>query len=285
MLEQYVTLYVNELRLIKSPHTFYNYKKHLEKFEKWVKENNVDFKNISTKSLRRFRDWLVSQNLSPRSINTILSAVKSFYDFLVDEEVVQGNPIVMSRLRVPESHSKPKFLSESELKTVLKEIEKLPKHVALAFKTMLYAGLRVSEVANLTAQDVLLMNNKVYIHVQQGKGKKERYAIVVNENTAKELIEKAKSASGSLFNVKATTLKSYAYTIKKKTGVDFHSHRLRHTFATSILNKGAPIEVVQKALGHSNISTTRIYAETLPETLEKFTVSISDKEEKDDKDI
>ena len=275
-LERLIESFIAELRLTKSPHTAYNYHKHLRKFAEWCQKSGTDFLDLDTKKLRRFRNELVAQNFKPSTINAILSAVKAFYDFLVDEEYLQGNPIVMKRLRVPEPKRQPKFLTEEELSAAWKALQQLPENVRLAFETMLASGLRVSEAAGLCAEDVVVKNGKVFLHVAKGKGAKERYAVVVDPAVARKLVElsKKKKKGESLFGVSASTLKAHAWKVKKETGVNFHSHRLRHTFATRLLSQGVPIDVVQKALGHSNISTTRKYAETLPEALERLSASL-----------
>ncbi|MEW6230472.1 MAG: site-specific integrase, partial [Bacillota bacterium] len=137
------------------------------------------------------------------------------------------------------------------------------------FRTMLAAGLRVSEVADLKPSDVILERGMVFLHVRHGKGDKERLAPVTNAEVARELLELAKERQGQpgLFGVTAGTLKVHAHNLRKATGVDFHAHRLRHTLATRLLAQGIPIDVVQKVLGHADISTTRRYAETMPEAL------------------
>lgn len=270
MLREFIAAYLTELRLSgKSPNTVEAYGFHLEKFAAWCEENSVDFRQVNGKETKAFRNWLVEQGLAPKTVNTILGAVKSFYDFLCEEGVVKGNPLIMKRLRVAEEKRQPDFLTEAEAERVLAGLERLPYHVSLAFRTMLTAGLRVSEAANLKPQDVILERGTVFLHVRHGKGDKERMAPVTDATVAKELLELAKERRGqpTLFGVTDGTLKVHAHNLKKATGVDFHAHRMRHTLATRLLNQGTPIDVVQKVLGHADISTTRRYAETMPEAL------------------
>lgn len=277
-----MSAYLKELGLSgKSKNTVEAYAYHLDRFATWIEENGIDFTQVNGKESRAFRNYLVEQGLAPKTVNTILGAVKSFYDYLCEEGVIKGNPFIMKRLRVAEERRQPDFLTEAELPRILKALEELPCHVALAFRTMLAAGLRVSEAARLMPEDVILERGSVFLRVRRGKGDKERLAPVTDAQVAKDLVEYAGEVSEeypgqSLFYVTAGTLKVYAHRLKKFTGVDFHSHRMRHTLATRLLAQGTPIDVVQKVLGHADISTTRRYAETLPEALFRVAAKVQE---------
>jgi len=95
MIDTLIAEYLQELKLTgKSTKTVEAYGFHLEKFARFCKENGFDHRQVNGKESRRFRNWLAEQGLKPRSINAIISAVKSFYDFLVEEGEVKGNPII-----------------------------------------------------------------------------------------------------------------------------------------------------------------------------------------------
>jgi site-specific recombinase XerD len=276
VLKEAVRSFLKDLELSgKSKKTLEAYSYHLEKFLAFCKEKRLDYWLINGKESKAFRNWLAEKDLSPASVNAVLSAVKSFYDFLLDEGLVKGNPFVSRKLRVKEPDKKPAFLTEEELKRVREAMERLPRHVRLAFETMLWTGLRVSEVAGLTGEDVIIDNGKVFLRVKEGKGQKERLVPVMDKEVAWELLRLSKEKGKErLFGVSDGTLKDYAYKVKKASGVDFHSHRLRHTLATRLLAKGVSIDVVQKVLGHASINTTRRYAETLPEKIKELAVDI-----------
>jgi site-specific recombinase XerD len=276
VLKEAVKSFLKDLELSgKSKKTLEAYSYHLEKFLAFCKEKRLDYWLINGKESKAFRNWLAEKGLSPASVNAVLSAVKSFYDFLLDEGLVKGNPFVTKKLRVKEPDKKPAFLTEEELKRVREAMERLPYHVRLAFETMLWTGLRVSEVASLTGEDVIIEDGKVFLRVRSGKGQKERLVPVMDKELAKELLSLSKAkGKTSLFGVCDGTLKDYAYKIKRASGVNFHSHRLRHTLATRLLSKGISLDVVQKILGHASINTTRRYAETLPEKIKELAVDI-----------
>ena len=275
-LPELVRAFLKDLELSgKSKRTLEAYSFHLDKFVAFCREKRLDYWLINGKESKAFRNWLAMQGLKPSSINAVLSACKSFYDFLFDEGLVKGNPFVSRKLRVKEPERKPSFLTDEELERVREVMERLPKHVRLAFETMLWTGLRVSEVASLTGEDVIEEEGKVFLRVRSGKGQKERLVPVMDKEVAWELLRLSKEKGKELlFGVKAGTLKDYAYKVKRASGVDFHCHRLRHTLATRLLAKGVSIDVVQKVLGHASINTTRRYAETLPEKVKELAVEV-----------
>jgi site-specific recombinase XerD len=279
-LEDAINAFLRDLELSgKSRKTLEAYSFHLAKFLSFYRERDLDYRLINGRESKAFRNWLASLNLSPASINAILAACKSFYDFLLDEEIVKGNPFTNSRLRLKEPDRKPDFLTEVELEKVEETMRKLPEHIRLAFETMLWTGLRVSEVSSLTGEDVIEEEGKAFLRVRSGKGQKERLVPVIDQEVARELWKLSKEKrKNPLFGVKAGTLKDYAYKVKRASGVDFHSHRLRHTFATRLLAKGIPIDIVQRVLGHESISTTRRYAETLPEKVKELAATIDHSE-------
>lgn len=280
MLEELIKNYIQELQLTgKSPMTVESYQCHLAKFARFCEENNYDFRTVNGNESRAFRNWLVDQGFKPASVNAIISAVKSFYDFLVEEEEVKGNPIITKRLHVIEEKGLPAFLTEAEEGEVLAYLQKLPYHVALAFRTMLACGLQVSEAAGLEPEDVLIQQGGVFVAVKHGKGNKGRMVPVTDAGVAHELLAFAqtKTKNEKLFGVTAGTLVWYAREIRLATGVDFRTHRLQHTLATRLLSEGTPLDVVQEVLGHENINTTRRYAKTAPEKIYQLTAKIGQK--------
>ena len=179
--------------------------------------------------------------------------------------------------RVKEKERKlPNVLNKKQLIklfTIIKETD-----VFIACLLALCCGLRISEVCNLKKQDLDFESEK--IKVRQGKGSKDRYVMLPEK--LKPILEKwlrineAEYVVPAMFNVKKTTgalaLKFRKYlkqadllikTQKTITGQQRYAysfHTLRHTYATFLLDKGVDIYYVQRALGHSDIHTTQIYA-------------------------
>jgi site-specific recombinase XerD len=248
----------------KSSATIRAYEFHLSRFAEFVKTNNLSLSNFNGKQARQFRNYLVNEDLKPRSINAIISALKSFFEWALLEGYVKGNPIITRHLRVKEDRDKILFLKPNEVEALLSYLEKVPQHIRLAFLLMLYAGLRISEVVNLLKEDVYEERGIVWVHVRNGKGGKERHTPVLSRGLGKELLEYAKQFKEGerIFPVTKSALEKWARIIKEHVP-GFRPHRLRHTFATRQLEKKIPIDILQEYLGHANFNTTRRNAKTL----------------------
>lgn len=133
----------------------------------------------------------------------------------------------------------------------------------------MYTGLRVGEASSLTKRDVTLEDEKVVLLIREGKGGKFRKVPIVDVDTAKELYHYSRDVPDGepLFRVSKRTLQDHARRIKKRTGIPFYPLRLRHTFATDLLAKDVRLDVIQRIMGHADISTTRKYAETLSQDI------------------
>ncbi|MEM2002602.1 MAG: tyrosine-type recombinase/integrase [Candidatus Methanomethylicaceae archaeon] len=272
-IERLIEEYLNELRAEgKSPNTLKNYAKHFEKFLTFCGENGIsDLSNFNNKEVRDFRNFLLSRGLSASSVNTIISALSGFFTYCVEEGYMRGNPIT-SRAFVKTPRRQPAFLSEQELKTLREVFETLPGHVRFLFELMLATGMRIGEALSLRAEDIFVEDGKVFLKVI-GKGSKERIVPVLDREVAKKLVE-LKRKKGRIFEIEQSTALWWAWRIKKRTGINFRSHRLRHTVATTLLRQGVPIDVVQEVLGHASISTTRRYAKTSSEAILKLAVKL-----------
>lgn len=241
-------------------------------------EKQLIYSALTPIQIKAFRNRLVEGGLKPKTVNAVLSALKSFYDYLVEEGELKNNPVDTSRLRIKEGQPLPGFMSKDELAVFLQWLSKTPAHVALAFRTLLATGLRLSEAAGLTPADIILMDNKgCVLRVRHGKGDKERYVPVLDAGVAGELLRfKAKRLDNRpLFALSTHSFKSWARKCRLETGLNFHTHRCRHTVGTQLLQKGIPIDKVQEVLGHADISTTRRYAKTAREAIMDLAAGIN----------
>lgn len=248
----------------RAENTVINYTLHLRTFYSWCQQTGTNYLKLRPLQAKQYRDALYTASLSGKCINTMMGTLRTFYEYLMEEERIQGNP-VLKNLRVREEPRYPVPLSEEEQRVILKALESKEEYIRLAFKTMISTGIRVGEAARLTKKDVRLENKKLILFVKKAKGGKSRMAPVVNTTTARELYEYARNVPDGepLFRVARRTIQGHAERLKKKTGVDFYSHRTRHTFATDLLARDTRLDVIQRVMGHADISTTRKYAETL----------------------
>lgn len=204
-----------------------------------------------------------------------VAAVKSFFNFLADEDVVQDNPT--ENLESPKVRKRlPRILSRRQVEKLLAQPAKRSGAKALRDVALLElldaTGMRVSELVSLDLDDISLEMATVRV---RGKGGKERI-IPIHRQAVKALrtyLEKGRQAflkepeqTALFLNPRGTQLtRQGLWLIIKKyvqqAGIkeDVTPHTLRHSFATHLLEGGATLRDVQELLGHSNISTTQVY--------------------------
>ena len=282
MLGELAGVFLNELKIKGSSiNTVKSYSFHLDKFTGFIAEHGLDFRSLTVKQVRLFRNGMIEKGLKPRTVNAVLSALRSFYGFLVEEGEAEGNPVIPGRLRVKEGRSLPDFMSNEELQIFLNWLKEVPAQVSLAYRTMLVTGLRVSEVAAFTPGDLRALENGGYVlRVRHGKGNKERYAPVMADDVARELVlhKGERRDTRPLLGITANNLHKWAAQCRRETGLNFHTHRCRHTVATRLLQKGVPIDKVQEVMGHTDISTTRRYAKTATKAVLELAAKVEDED-------
>ena len=169
---QTVKDFLEELKYTKAPNTAHVYEEHLRKFLRWMKERDISFDEVSFRDIRDFRNDLC-ERLAPRSVNAILAALRSFFSFLQEEGVVEENPVRTGKLSLKEPELPPDYMSDEEIEKVFSYMRKnFPENVVAAFETQLATGLRVSEVAALTGDDVVVLQGRLLS--TGGKGKQEK---------------------------------------------------------------------------------------------------------------
>ena len=226
------------------------------------------------------RDYIIeSQQIrSKRTVRNHISAMRSFYQFCQSRNYLNNNPF--RNLTLPKLEKKlPVFLSQEELIQLLEaplKLEISSPHAEMIkvrdriIMELLYGGgLRVSEVVGLNHGDLDLPKSLVRI---LGKGRKER-VVPIPERTSSLLISfrenfclDASSSSPLFTSSKAQRLTSRNVQLRLKKYLafcqlpqDVTPHKLRHSFATHLLDNGADLRSVQELLGHSSLSTTQVY--------------------------
>lgn len=274
-----------------SPYTIKYYMKDIETFMAFLnKEAVLNLQEVDQQTVRLFLTLLYDRKLSRRSVSRKISSIRSFYRFLEREQYVSKNPF--SDIKLPRASKPiPNFLYEEELEELFK-VNDLATPLGQrnqAILEMLYAtGIRVSECQRLTLENVDFSIGTLFV---TGKGRKERYVpfgsfaqsalekyINDGRNT---LIQKSKSSTEVIFlNARGLPLTDRGIRLilekiveKAALTIEVHPHKLRHTFATHMLNEGADLRTVQELLGHENLSSTQIYTHVTKDRLRKVYMS------------
>lgn len=280
--------FINHLKAEKnvSNHTIRGYKKDIEQFFEFLKSNRINSINsVDHRLIRKYSGSLFERNLRRTSIARKLASTRTFFSFLVREEIIDTNPT--TSLRTPKLEKRlPVFLDVKEIFLLLESPDDgtLTGIRNRAILEVLYStGIRVSELVGLNVGDIDLISGLVKV---KGKGNKER--IVPIGTSALNSIKKYEYKKSSIgiepftnrtplfINKRAGRLtdrqvRRIVETEIKKCSIKRKAspHTLRHTFATHMLNNGADLRAVQELLGHANLSTTQIYLHTTTELLKR----------------
>ncbi len=253
-----------------SHNTIESYERDLKKLMEFTHKSPSE---LHEEDMHAYLKYLSEQGLDERSISRNISCLKSFYKFLLIDHVVSESPL--ENIEIPKLRKTlPHVLSEEEVNALLD----IPLNDAFSYRNkamleLLYAtGIRVSELVNLTRNDIDLENALLRTI---GKGSKERivpigeYAIrylsIYLLEYRSQLLKRDYNDYLFLNNHgKKLTRQGFFKIMKeraKEAGIkkELSPHTLRHSFATHLLNHGADLRSIQELLGHSDISTTQIY--------------------------
>lgn len=260
----------------KSELTISSYKKDLEEFETFFESlgEGITWTNADESIVREWVVYLMDdQHMTASSVNRKLSALRSFFHYLLRMHHILSNP--MTRITGPKKQKHlPVFIRENEMNTMLEEMNKDDSYegiLSLTVVLMLYlTGMRRAEILSLTDRDVDFSNKQIKV---TGKRNKQRLIPFGQEleNQIKRYLYAREQQFGVgfenfLINKKGEPLTKaqIARIVKQElltvtTQQKKSPHVLRHTFATAMLNSGADLTSIQKLLGHASLATTQIY--------------------------
>jgi len=270
--------------------TITSYMKDIKDFEDFIiREELADgLLDVTRERLgRHYLAFLDGKEYTKKSIARKISSLRTFYDFLIKNKKININ--IFTTLETPKVPRKlPQIINDEEIEMLFQSIDRLKP---LGFRNYLIldllfsCGLRASEITSITIKDIQLEREQILIH---GKGSKDRY-VPLHENIINDIkhyltyirpILLSKGPNISLLevfiNYKGTplTVRGLQVILKqiiKNSGETFkiHPHMLRHAFATTLLNHGADLRVVQELLGHEHLKSTQIYTHVSSETLKE----------------
>lgn len=282
-LEQFIKYLTYEKRY--SSHTLIAYKNDLLQFQQFLTSHEIEIQSVNHQSIRAWMVSLMDDGIEVRSINRKISTLRSFYKFLQKEKIIIDNPVL--KVQTPKTAKKlPVFIAEDKLSNLLdsnifnNDFEGLRDK--LVIELLFGTGIRLSELLGLRTSNVYLNEKTIKV---LGKRNKERI-IPINISLINllnhYLDEKNKqefSNNTEVLIVTTTGLKAYPKliyrTVQKYLSIistqDKKSpHILRHSFATSLLNKGADINAIKDLLGHANLAATQVYTHNSIERLKSI---------------
>lgn len=263
------------------------YEDDITDFFVFLKESgNDDYLLVTLQDVRIYLAYLHDKEYSRNTISRKLSSLRSFYQFLMKNDLLSENPFSYVQMKRHQSKL-PRFFYEKELNALFDSAEgnrPLDYRNQAILEVLYGTGIRVSECVNIKLQDIDFDASVVLIF---GKGGKERYvpfgsfaedAIQTYLTEGREVLMKKVSDDHSYLFVNnrgaPITDAGIQYVLKKlieksSLTTEIHPHMFRHTFATHLLNNGADLRTVQELLGHSSLSSTQIYTHVTTENLQK----------------
>lgn len=264
-----------------SPHTVDAYRIDIVEFFKFLDQEGLEYASFKYMDARNYLNMLYKRGLSKSTVSRKISSLRSFYNYLMDKGAVFGNPFTNLPNPKKEKHL-PGFMYENEIEKLFDSLDKDAKMYErdLAILELLYAtGMRASELLGLKIDDIDFNHGLLKV---RGKGNKERVLPFGEhaDQALKDYIDKHGAvieANGRLwinYRDGPLTDRGLRYAIDmmvKKSAGDFHlhPHKIRHSFATHMLNNGADLRAVQELLGHESLSTTQKYTHVSKEQLRK----------------
>ena len=281
-----------------SPNTAAAYAQDLDCFLIWASNCGIDVLQATHRDFRRFLSSLSGAGYAKTTVNRRLSAVRSFYSWLVREGVIESNPAaVVSSPKLPKPL--PHVLSQEDVEKLLECADASTPAGALgaALVELLYAsGARIGEVASLDVDRIDFSDKSVRLF---GKGSKERIVplypaalhaldaylaharpVLLANHKGGLTAEEAADAQRALFinargaRMSERSLRARFEKLLAQAGLAGMAtpHTMRHTFATEVLDGGADLRSVQEMLGHASLSTTQIYTHLTPERLREVSL-------------
>jgi len=265
----------------RSENTVRIYLADLQPFLNFLEREVLDLGELDRQGLRRYLAWLATSARGKEggyarvSVARKQVVLRSFYRFLAQEGLVKSNPIPKGRsLQMKVEKRLPIFLATREIDQLLEATDpssELGMRDRAILELLYSSGVRLSELADLDTKDVDLESREIKV---RGKGSKERVALIGRPAAhavdqylidARPLLER-KPTQALLLNRYGRRLSRRSIekvvsrsAMKAAIRPGVHTHTLRHTFATHLLEGGADLRIVQELLGHSSPATTQIY--------------------------
>lgn len=252
--------FFNEHHARFSPETTRSYRISLTQFFAFCKKN---YEHVKAADIRAWLADMAESELKPRTIHLKLAALKSFYNYCMEEGMVKKNPtLIVGTPKIDDSL--PYYLSKKEL-ALLQELTRKDIRDRVIVETLYVTGVRISELLQIKLGDVKWDTRQIWI--RKGKGNKERFVLFTHdcEVRLKTYLEQREKESDYLISncrggpLSRGFVEQQFQGFSEELGFRVRPHTMRHTFAAHMTEKGMKFEYIQELLGHANINSTRIY--------------------------
>ena len=277
-MKKIINEFIEEMRLEgKAGGTLREYKQRLEEIETYLNNKNLTIQNTKKVDLSDYTKTLFKKRQKITTIRGKLSTFRIFCLWAFKKGYIAE--VIISPDDYPKNVSvnRVKRLTNEELRIFKAYIENLQENARAAFWLLYGSGCRVAEAAHLRPENVTLRGKSVFIDIKDAKWGSDRCIPIINEEAAK-IVWKYRSEleidNRPLFRLSKRTLQGYATQFAKDTGINFHCHLLRHTFAALLTEKGVPLTTIQYLLGHKSLGMTAHYAQSALVDLSDITPEI-----------
>ncbi|WP_271436615.1 tyrosine recombinase XerC [Staphylococcus hominis] len=279
-----------------SDHTLKAYHDDLAQFNQFLEQELLNLRTFEYKDARNYLSYLYSNNLKRTTVSRKISTLRTFYEFWMTQDTSVNNPFIQLVHPKKEQYL-PQFFYEEEMEALFNTVSNDAKkglRDRVVIELLYATGIRVSELVNIKVMDLDMNLPGVKV---LGKGNKERFVPFgefcrqsIEQYLEKFKLLKSKSHPYLIVNMKGDpiTERGVRYllndVVERTAGVtEIHPHKLRHTFATHLLNQGADLRTVQSLLGHVNLSTTGKYTHVSNQQLRKVYLSAHPRAKKESK--
>jgi len=286
-LEQFIAYIKYEKRY--SPHTVAAYESDLAQFYTFLNHPEVVISHPAEITHHHIRNWMVelmNQKLTSRSINRKVATLRKYFKFLLQGNIITSTPT--ARIQTPKiSKQLPVVVEEEKLSRMLDNDEIFTsdfkgRRDKLILELLFGTGIRLSELLGITEADIntyegtvkvlgkrnkqrIIPLNKELKHLLQEYIVLKKSEIFANKSLKLIVTSKGADAYAKMIYLIVQKYLNYISTQDKKS-----PHVLRHTFATSLLNKGADLNAIKDLLGHASLSATQVYTHNSVERLKSI---------------
>ncbi len=250
----YIAVFLDEKRLSSSQGTMRQYSMILNRFQRFTGKP-MDLV-IKPEIVRYLNHLMFEKHLSKTTVSNVLSVLKSLYSFMLDNGYITANP-TKGIHNIKLDRKAPVYLTFAEMNELLATAIDPRDRIIVR---MLYAtGVRVSELVNIRKKDIDTGRCTITVF---GKGAKER-TVLIPEAMVNEIMDYSAGmlTDDRLFELTTRTVQRDIKVLARRAGItkNVTPHKLRHSFATHMLQNGGNVVAIQKLLGHASLNTTQIY--------------------------